>query len=182
MKLATPLLVAAAMAATAVVATATQTTRPATIAFVNGDRVLEGSAVGRAARKKLEAAAAQWQDRISKEQAELDRLTKNRRDQSLTLNESALARLNQDIEERDVAIQRMNDDARRELQRLEQEITLDVNSQLGPLVDRFAAQTGYDMIFDSARMQGVLYVADGHDVTDDFLAMVNASLPADQNP
>jgi Skp family chaperone for outer membrane proteins len=69
----------------------------------------------------------------------------------------------------------MNDDARRELTRLEQQITLDVNSQLGPLVERFAEDNGIEVIFDGARLQGVLYVDQAVDVTDDFLAIVNAT-------
>ena len=96
----------------------------------------------------------------------------------MTLNEAALARMNQDIEEKQVRLERLNDDARRELQRLEQQITLDVNTQLGPLVERFAVDRGVDLILDSARMQGVLYYNTGRDLTDDFLAMVNSVNPA----
>jgi Skp family chaperone for outer membrane proteins len=45
---------------------------------------------------------------------------------------------------------------------------------LGPLVETFAADNGYDMIFDTARLQGILYFATSKDVTDDFIALVNA--------
>ena len=58
---------------------------------------------------------------------------------------------------------------------MEQQVTLDVNSQLGPLVDRFAADNGLEVIFDGARLQGVLFVDEGLDMTDDFLALVNAT-------
>ena len=171
----TSFLLGAVLATSGWMLAAPQATGPTHAAVINGDRVLEGSNAGRSARERLEAEAARWQGRIDTASNELSALTRQRTDQALTLNESALARLNQDIEEKQVAIQRMNDDARRELARLEQQITVEVNQQLGPLVEQFASQRGLDLIFDTSRAQGILYFATARDVTEDFLAMVNAS-------
>ena len=165
----------AAMFASTLFAAAPQAGSASQFAFINGDRILESSAIGQGARDTLEASAAQWTERLTALQTELDTLTRQRQEQALTLNDAALARLNTDIEEKQVELERLNDDARRDLQRLEQQVTLDVNAQLGPLVERFAADNGYDMIFDTARLQGVLYFAPSKDVTDDFLAVVNAN-------
>lgn len=180
MKTTTTLLLSAAVLTSGWLAAAPQTGDGAAIAFINGDRVLEGSNIGQQARERLDAAASTWQQRLTAAQTELDTLQRNRSEQALTLNDTALARLNQDIEEKQVEIQRLNDDARRELTRLEQQVTLDVNTQLGPLVDRFAADRGLDVIFDGARLQGVLYVDESRDLTDDFLALVNASATGGQ--
>jgi len=174
MKTASTFVIGAAMFATTMFAAPPQATSGSTFAFINGDRVLETSVIGQGARGTLETSAAQWTERITALTTELDGLQRQRQEQALTLNESALARLNQDIEERTVQLERMNDDARRDLQRLEQQITVDVNSQLGPLVEAFAAERGYDMIFDTARLQGILYFEPSKDVTDDFLTLVNA--------
>lgn len=174
MKLSSAIVLGTAMVTSSLVAAGAQALGPASIAFINGDRVLEGSSIGRGARERLEAEAARWQERIAGVQAELDTMTRNRRDQAMTLNAAALDRLNRDIEEREVQLQRLNDDARRELVRLEQQMTLEVNAQLGPQVERFATDNGFDLIFDGARMQGILFFASSRDVTDDFLASVNA--------
>jgi Skp family chaperone for outer membrane proteins len=174
MKTASTFVIGAAMFASTMFAAVPQATTGSSFAFINGDRVLETSVIGQGAREKLEASAGQWTQRINGVTTELDTMQRQRQEQALTLNESALARLNQDIEERTVQLERMNDDARRDLQRLEQQITVDVNSQLGPLVEAFAAERGYDMIFDTARLQGILYFAPAKDVTEDFLALVNA--------
>ncbi|NKB89743.1 MAG: hypothetical protein GKS06_16120 [Acidobacteria bacterium] len=170
----------AAMFATTMFAAPSQAGSASNFAFVNGDRVLETSAIGQGARDTLEASATQWTERLTSLQTELDTMSRQRQEQALTLNEAALSRLNQDIEEKQVQLDRMNDDARRDLQRLEQQVTIDVNSQLGPLVERFAADNGYDMIFDTARLQGILYFAPSKDVTDDFIAVVNAAGTAAQ--
>ena len=178
MKTTTSLMLSTAILTSGWLAAAPQTAGTDAIAFINGDRVLEGSSIGQQARERLDAAAANWQQQIGTAQQELDALQRNRSEQALTLNESALARLNQDIEEKTVQIQRLNDDARRELTRLEQQVTLDVNSQLGPLVERFATDRGVDVIFDGARLQGVLFVDESQDLTDEFLQLVNATIPA----
>jgi len=176
MKTASTFVLGAAMFATTMFAAPPQAGTGANLAFINGDRVLTSSQIGTAARQTLEASAGQWTERITALTTELDTMQRQRQEQALTLNDSALARLNQDIEEKSVQLDRMNDDARRDLERLEQQITLDVNSQLGPLVERFAAEGGYDMIFDTARLQGILYFAPSKDVTEDFMALVNASV------
>ncbi len=176
MKTASTFVLGAAMFASTMFAATPQAGSAESFAFINGDRVLTSSNIGTAARQTLEASASQWTERITALTTELDTMQRQRQEQALTLNDTALARLNQDIEERTVQLQRMNDDAQRDLQRLEQQITLDVNSQLGPLVEQFAAERGYDMIFDTARLQGILYFSPSKDVTEDFMALVDANV------
>ncbi len=178
MKVSTTLVLAAALAGSSLLAAPPQTSEPTSIAIINGDRVLEGSNIGRQARERLEAAAAVWEERVSAVNGELSTLTRQRQDQAMALNEAAMMRLNQDIEERQVQLQRLNDDARRELTRLEQQVTVDVNTRLGPLIEQFAKQRNLDLILDSARMQGMLYFKNSRDLTDDFLALVNSVTPA----
>lgn len=174
MKVSTTLVLTAALVGSSLLAATPQTTESTSVVVINGDRVLEGSNIGRQARERLEAAAAVWEERVDAVNAELSTLTRQRQDQALSLNEAALLRLNQDIEERQVQLQRLNDDARRELARLEQQVTVDVNTRLGPLIDQFASERNLDLILDSARMQGLLYFKSSRDLTDDFLALVNS--------
>ena len=176
MKTASTFVLGAAMFATTMFAATPQAGSGGNFAFINGDRVLTSSNIGNTARQTLEGSASQWTERITALTTELDTMQRQRQEQALTLNDSALARLNQDIEEKTVQLERMNADARRDLERLEQQITLDVNSQLGPLVEQFAAERGYDMIFDTARLQGILYFSPSKDVTEDFMALVNSSV------
>ena len=160
------------VAATAV-ATAPQAAAPR-IAIINGERVLAESSIGLSARERIESTATNWQEQINTLRAEADALNQQRQEQALTLNEVALARLNDQIEEKQVQLERMQDDARRELTRLEQQLTQDVNSRLGPLVDQLARREGYDLILDSSRASGLLFFSQAIDITDEFLALVNA--------
>ena len=174
MRTGTSLLLGAALVGSTWMAT-TPASQTGGIGLVNGARILEGSNIGRQAREQLETAAGSWEQRIATAGSELETLTRQRQEQSLTLNVQALARLNQDIEEKQVMVTRMQDDARRELQRFELEVTGQVNSQLGPLVEQFAQQRGLDMIFDTSQTQGLLYFGAARDMTDSFLALVNST-------
>lgn len=179
MKTASSFVLGAALVASGWMA-APQAATPANIAVINGEQVLGNSNVGQQARQRLEAAAADWEERISTATQELQALQRQRQEQALTLNEAALSRLNQDIEEKQVEVQRMNDDARRELGRLQDQITVEVNRQLGPLVDQFAADQNLDMIFDISRAQSLLYFSNERDVTDQFLAVVNQQMSQEE--
>lgn len=169
--LTTALLIAPAVAGAAV-AQETQT-----IAVIDGDRVLTESTIGRNARERIEASANSWQERVNAVRQELDGLNRQRQEGALTLNEDALTSLNFQIEDKSVEIQGLQDDARRELARLEQQVTTDVNQRLGPLVEQLAAQGDYDIIIDASRLVGLLYFSQTIDVTDAFLALVNAASP-----
>lgn len=147
------------------------------IALINGQRAIEESTIGRQEMEQVTAAAQQWDQRIQAVRDELDALTRQRQEQALTLNDDALARLNLEIEEKQVEIERMRDDAQRELTRQQQQATNRINSQFGPVVEQLATQGGYDLILDTSRVPGVLFFSDAIDVTDDFLALVNAAAP-----
>ena len=65
MKVSTTLVLAVALVGSSLLAATPQTSEPTAIAIINGDRVLEGSNIGRQARERLEAAAAVWEERVN---------------------------------------------------------------------------------------------------------------------
>ena len=154
------------------------------VAIINGQRMLEDSNVGKAARQQIEERAAYWTNLIQTEQTALSSLNQQQRDGSLTLNQDALAQLSRQIEEKQVTVERLDADARRELQRLEEALTGQVNSQLGPLVERLARERGFDLILDSSRLglSGLLYFNPSLDVTDEFTTLVNSTIASEENP
>ncbi len=145
------------------------------IAIIDGAQVLERSEIGKDAQERLLAATADWEAQIQATTEELQALSQRRQEQTLTLNEQALRRLEQDIEEKQVEIRRLNDDSVRQVRRLQLELTVEVNQELGPLVERFAAGRALDLILDSSTAQGLLYRSTSLDLTEDFLAMVTES-------
>lgn len=154
------------------------------VAVIDGQRVVNESAPGQSIGERAEVAQQQWTERINQARQELDALMRQRQDQALTLNEEALARLNTQIEEKQVEIQRLQDDANRQLRNLSQQLMDELNTVLVPQVRRLAEREGYHLILDASRMQemGLLYFASSLDVTDRFIEMVNLDAQSTGEP
>lgn len=150
------------------------------IVVVDGDRVTSETAVGRGVRERIEAAAGDWQNRLAALQTELQTLAQNRQQQQLTLSTDALGQLERDIEEKQVALTRMQDDARRSIERMQMQSQEEINVVLIPALEALAAERGYELVFDSRLTQsgGLLYFNNTVDVTDSFIAKVNEMSPA----
>jgi Skp family chaperone for outer membrane proteins len=148
-----------------------------TIVLVDGDRATSETGVGQQVRDRVNAAAEQWQSRINSLQTELTNLGQQRQTQQLTLSQEALSSLNAQIEEKQVELQRVQDDARRAIERLQVQSVEQINGVLIPVLEALAAERGYEIVLDTRMTQtgGLLYYSNVLDVTDDFIARVNAA-------
>jgi outer membrane protein len=152
------------------------------IAVINGDRVLAESTIGQQVATESQAAMAEWNTRIQAKQAEIDTLVQQAQTQQLTLTQEALARIQAQVEQLNVELQRLRDDAQRAFNQLGADAQIRINEVLIPAVEQLANQEGYDLILDT-RVDGILYFADAIDATDQFLVLVNAGSgsPQQQN-
>ncbi len=161
-----------------------ETPQPQTVAAAAGyavidtRRVVAESEIGRGITERAEVAAAAWEDRVASGRLGLAALAQRRAEQALTLNESALAALNAEIDEKNVELRRLEEDARRELANLSQELIVELNTVLGPALERFAQERGFLLIFDSAAAAetGLLYWASEVDVTGDLITQINGGV------
>lgn len=160
----------------AVPVAAAQQERPLKIAVIDGNRVLEESNIGAQVSQDARAAAASWDVRIGEKQTEIDTLVAQAQQQQLTLTAVAMNRMQQQIEQLNVDMQRLRDDAERAMARLGEEAQVRINDVLIPAVEELANSEGFDLILDT-RIQGILYFADAIDATDRYIAMVNANVP-----
>ncbi len=158
---------------------AAQQAQPLKIAVIDGNRVLAESSIGAQVQQDAQAQAIQWDTRIGDKQTEIDALVAQAQQQQLTLTETAMTRIQQRIEQLNVDLQRLRDDAQRAMNRLGDDAQERINAVLIPAVELLANSEGYDLILDT-RIQGILYFADAIDATDRYIAIVNANVPAPQ--
>ena len=144
------------------------------VVVVDGDRVTNETAIGQEIRDRVANEAASWDSRLQQANSELQALAQNRQSQSLTLSSTALAQLDAQIEEKQVEIQRMQDDARRALERIQNESQARINDVLIPVLEQMAAEQGWGLVFDSrlAQTGSLLYFDGTVDVTDSFIQRV----------
>lgn len=147
------------------------------VVVVDGERVTAETQIGREVRTEVESAANNWQLQAEQIQAELQNLLTRRQQQALTLRAQALADLNTQIEVKQVALERLQDDARRQLDRLQVDGQQRINQVLVPVLERLAAERGWDLVFDSRLVQtgSLLHYSRTLDMTDEFIAGVNAA-------
>ncbi len=144
------------------------------IAVVNGDRIIVESTVGQAAQARAQEITATWEGRVSAKRDELNALVTRRQDEIETLTAQTLADLNQQIDDAQLELNRLQEDANRELGRSGQQAQTDISARLMSALDLVARQHGYDVIFDT-RTQGLLWISEAVDATDQVLALMNGS-------
>jgi len=147
------------------------------VVVVDGERVTAETQVGQVVRTEVESAANNWQSQAEQIQAELQNLMTRRQQQALTLRAQAMTDLNTEIEVKQVALERLQDDARRQLERLQIDGQQRINQVLVPVLERLAAERGWDLVFDSRLVQtgSLLHYSRSLDMTDEFIAGVNAA-------
>ncbi len=141
------------------------------VAVIDTRRVVAESEIGRGMGARAEAVAAEWEQRITILRQELDGLGRRRAQEALTLTTEALVVLDNEIGQKNLQLQRLDEDARRELTNLSQSLITELNGVLGPSLERFARQRGFHLILDSAKAveTGLLYWSSEIDVTTDFI-------------
>ena len=147
------------------------------LAVIDNDRILQESNPGRATTERIQQSFNQWQARISSVDQQLTALLQRRSEQSVTLTAAALQSLDDEIEQNRIDLERTRDDAQREFGRLRDTALNEMEQTLVPIIQQLAEQNGYRVIFNT-QTPGLLYSSDAIDVTDDYIALVNAQVPA----
>ena len=74
--------------------------------------------------------------------------------------------------------QRETEDAQAAYERRRQELFGPLQDEVGKALDKFAKDRGITMILDGSQVQGILYAAEGLDITKAFIIDYNAKNPA----
>lgn len=144
------------------------------MAVVNGDRIIVESTVGQAAQARAQEITATWEGRVTAKRDELNALVARRQNEIETMTAASLAALNRQIEDIQLELNRLQEDANRELGRSGQRAQAEISARLMSALDLLARQQGYDVILDT-RTQGLLWISEAVDATDQVLALMNGS-------
>lgn len=143
------------------------------IAVIDNARVFDESNQGKAATQQIQANVDSWQQQLSTLQAELQGLTVQRQQQGSIMTPEALRRLEADIEQKQVNLQRLRDDAQRQAGAIQNQVLSQLESQLTPVVAALAGEMGFTTVFNS-QTPGLLYFNPAVDITDALIARLNA--------
>ncbi|MBI3015885.1 MAG: OmpH family outer membrane protein [Candidatus Tectomicrobia bacterium] len=147
--------------------------RPVKIAVVDMNRVLNESSPGKQAMAELQRAKEKTQTEIDRREEEVRRLQNEIRTQGLILSEAVRREKETTYRKKLRDAQRFVDDANEELGIRERDATQKVLVEIRKVIQQIGKEQGYTLIAE--RRDGIYYVGEGTDFTDEVIRRVNAS-------
>ena len=144
------------------------------IAVIDVQRVVTESDPGKQALQKLKNLQdAKIEEGRSLQQG-LTTLQEQLSKQRFTLSEERLAEMNKQIEDKQIAMQRFQDDAERELDESRRRELGGLEGRIIPVINQIGTERGFTLIFNKFQ-SGLVYADDSVDITDDVIRRFNTA-------
>lgn len=147
------------------------------LGVIDVQKIITDSASGKAAAAKLEQFGNELAARIEPKREELAALAKKISDGQNALAEDRLKEMKQDYQAKQVALTRAGEDAQREFNQRQEEMLKEIERKVMPVIQQVGQEGGYTLIlrkFDS----GLVYAAEGIDITASVISRLDAQTPA----
>ena len=142
------------------------------IAVVNNARVFEESNQGKRATQQIQANVSTWREQVTANETQLQGLISQRQTQAAIMTPEALRNLEADIEQKQIDLQRLSDDAQRQMGVTQNEVLAGLDAVITPVVSALASELGYSVVLNS-QTPGLLYFNPVSDMTDQLIARLN---------
>ena len=164
----------AAVAALPAAPTALAQAAPQKIAVIEVQRIIQESAIGKESLARVQKLQQSKQEDLAKRQKDLRELEQKIQEQGKSLSEEAMEKLQKDYQAKAVDLKRFQDDAQRELEDAQRKELKTLEERIMPVIDVVGKEMGYTLIFNKFQ-SGLVYAADGTDVTDEVIRRFNTA-------
>jgi outer membrane protein len=137
---------------------------PIRIAVIDTEKILLSSQAGKKAVADLKKLQEQRENDLRTRAQELKDLQTKINDGRLSLAQDKLADLSKQLEEKDIALRRAQDDANRELTKKRDEMLGQIDDRVMPVINQVGKELGYTLIFRKFE-SGLIYADDAIDIT-----------------
>ena len=148
---------------------------PTKIGVLEVQRIVAESAVGKESLARVQKVQVQKQEELTKRQSDLRDLEKKIQDQSKSLSEEALDKLQKDYQSKALEFKRSQDDAQRELEELQRKELSELEKKVMPVIDTVAKELGYYLVFNKFQ-SGLLFADVTSDLTDAVITKFNSQI------
>lgn len=138
------------------------------IAFIDSNRVLQESIGGKDVLKQLNDLSNKKQSEYNAKLKEITDLRNKYSSQRYALSEDALNKLLNDIEQKETALKRFQEDAQREIENLRLRLFKKLQDEVNPIIEKIGQEGNYTLILDLAT-QGIIYYDKKADITDELI-------------
>jgi Skp family chaperone for outer membrane proteins len=148
----------------------------AKVAFVDFQRVAAESIEGQISSNKINALVAKKQAEGAEKAKQLQLNEQKLAQSGAVMSEAAHAQLEKDIERQKREGERFQQDAQAEIMELQQELQLDFQKKISPLVQQIVQDKGLHLLLSRADA-GIVWGDPGLDLTTDFVKKLDAVTP-----
>ena len=142
------------------------------VAVIDVQRVVTESDPGKEVMQKLRAMSDSKAQQGQALQQELTALQDQFNKQRFTVSETRQAEMSKQIEDKQIAIKRFQDDAQRELQDAQRRELGGLEERILPIINEIGRERGLTLIFNKFQ-SGLVYADDAVDITDDVITTFN---------
>src|SRR5258708_32077417 len=130
---------------------------PGRIGVINIQEAIAGTGEGRKAFGEIQTKFRPRQQELQRQQQEIQALQDQLQKQANTLSDEEQRRLNRELEEKQRMFKRATEDADADYRQEGQDILQRIGRKMMPLINDYAQQNGYALIFDPAAVQMPVY-------------------------
>ena len=142
------------------------------VAVIDVERVVRDSDPGKAAIEQLRKESEALLQRGQSMQQELQQLQEQAQKQQMTLSAEKLEEMQKQMEDKAIALQRFEEDARRQLEEMQRETLSGLEGEILEIVDSVGREKGIKMIFKKFQ-SGLVYADTSVDITDEIIRRYN---------
>lgn len=142
------------------------------IALIDVQRVVEESAAGKEAMGRVSRLSDEKRAQARTLIEEFEGMQRQLSTQRATLSDARVAELQTRIEDKQVEINRFQEDARQVLMEAERKELADLERRLMPVIEQFGREMKLQLIFNKFQ-SGLLFADDATDITDQVLQRFN---------
>jgi outer membrane protein len=146
------------------------------IAVIDTERVLATSGIGKKALGELKKLQEQKEGELRGRAQEIKELQDKITNGKLSLAEDKLSEIGKQIEEREIQLRRLQDDAAREFNKRKEELLGGIEEKVVPVITKAGKELGYTLIFKKFE-SGLIYADDAIDITNEIVQRLDAAQP-----
>jgi outer membrane protein len=143
------------------------------VAVIDTEKILLSSVAGKKAIAELKKAQEQKEGELRGKQQEIKELQDKLSQGRLTLAQDKLAEMSKQLEDKEISLRRLSDDATRELNKRKDDLLGGIDEKVMPLINQIGHEQGYTMIFRKFE-SGLIYADDAIDITSTVVQRLDA--------
>jgi len=144
------------------------------VAVIDVQRVVAESDPGKEAIQKLKVVSDAKVQEGQTLQQEMATLQEQFNKQRYTVSEQRLAEMTKELEDKNIAIRRFEDDAKRELEEARRRELGGLEERILPIINQIGQEEGITVIFNKFQ-SGLVYADEAVDITDDVIRRFNTA-------